>query len=342
MSHICIDVLHCLTLYYVSILIQSTKFEQEKSRIMKHSSKIAIYLALFGFLIYGCSPEHVGKSSGNNNDGPGIAGALDPHPALEVVCSPMDTISLWSEEGSSWCNKCYDMFGVVRPCDAQDSVTSWGNAVLMNGLDSMDTDNDQMYDAAQNIFVANITMAAGWFIRTNQSQFSTNNNWVIQNGIIQIQNDWLSTRLDPVENAWQLRKAVSELPTCFDVALRLKVLSLDLFSDSIAGSTTTVWGRNPNANNPTHRTFSPISPYLTHFCPNNCGTPTVGPTPTDQCVALYVGAPALGSCTNLVAPAPSSPVGTIQYAWSGGQSTASVNVCPTATTTAPAASPTST
>jgi hypothetical protein len=291
-------------------------------------TRIFLLFTTMGLLLFACSPEKVGPGQTGNNQGPDIAGHISEHPALEVLCSSIDTITLWSEEGFAWCNKCYDMFGFVRPCDAQDSATSWGNVVLMNGLDSIDTDNDQNYDDAENVFVANVTMAAGWFILANQSQFSTSNNWVINNGIIQITNDWLSTNLGTAENAWQLRKKVADLPPCFDIALHLQVVSLDLFSSVIDSSLTSIWGHNPNWNNPSHHNYSPISPFLTHFCPDVCGTPCIADS---VCKTVYTGLTCNSGCTTL-SPALTGP-GPFTYQWSTGATSASISVCPTVNTT---------
>jgi hypothetical protein len=331
--------LHDKILVFIFVLLSFVKIlcviNQSKTKgveSMKFIKKSIAVMATMGLLLFACSPEKVAPTDGNQNGGPSIAGALDAHPDLEIVCSAIDTITIWSEDGSSWCNKCYDMFGGPRDCDAQDSATSWGNVVFMNGLDSIDTDNDSMYDAAENIFVANISMSAGWFIVASKSQFSTGNNWIIQNGIIQIQNDWLGTNLNPYENAWQLRKRVAELPTCFDIALNLQVLSLDLFSLEIAGSNTSCWGRNPHWNQPTHHSYVATSPFLTHFCPASCtGTPPQCPA-DNVCEVVYSGLPCNNGSTVLT-PSITGVTGPFTYNWSNGLTTSSITVSPTVTTT---------
>jgi hypothetical protein len=296
---------------------------------------IVIFFAL-GLLGFGCSSDKVTPVGGSQNGGPNIAGVLDWHPDLDWICSTVDTALLVSEDGPTWCNKCYDMFGSPRPCDGQDSATVWGNVMMMNGIDSVDTNNDSIVDTGENLFVANIQLSSGWFVENVKVATSNTNNWVQNNGILQIQQDWWTVDVNPVVNFYQFRKLTTDLPAQFDLALRLSVISLDLFSQEITGSRTVLWSKNMHASNSTHPSYCATSPFLTHFAPSACNTGNGGCLPAQtytECKMVYTGIVCPSNTLNSVV-LDADPKGATNptYAWSTGAQTASITVSPAVAT----------
>ncbi|MFN8396432.1 MAG: hypothetical protein U0176_17535 [Bacteroidia bacterium] len=271
---------------------------------------------LAGLVLVSCNADKVAPNK--QNDTPKLSGAAgDPHPALDVICQTSDTIFLWREDnGSPRVDKCFGLGGVVVPCNT--TQPKWGGLVIEEG-----------YINNENVLDCNFWMAPGWYCDFNNWQFGLANTFTFdQNGIPVVNQDWSNLIVNPVQNKWQLRLSVGNMPTpSFDLALRVGAVRLNLFGAVTPGSNTTLWGRNGNfdkANHPAHSN----SPWLMHFAPMRCmALPPVEPI----CTNVYSG-PTLSTCTTITANTTGLSGTSFSYAWSTGATTASINVCPTTTT----------
>lgn len=294
---------------------------------MKMFKKSTMLLIAMGMLLFACRPDNVAPSE-NDGGAPSLAGSSgDPHPKLDTVCQIADTIFLAREDdGSLLVNKCFGApfpGGPVSqvPCNTTQ-IMPWGYLEMMEG-----------YQDTNNYVDCNFTMAAGWYCDFNNWQFGISNSWSFDNnGIPIVGNDWGTSVVNPAQNKWQLRLMVAQVPEpCFQVALRINAVKLNLFGATIPGSATTLWGKNRRWNVPGDPRES-VSPWLTPFCPLRC-LETPPPPPTEEsCVTFYNGISELGNCTNITAST-AGLSGNLSYSWSTGATTATTSVCPTATTT---------
>jgi hypothetical protein len=243
----------------------------------------------------------------------------DPHPQLDTVCQVSDTLFLIREDDlSPLVNKCYGPVGQI-PCNP-NIARPWGYMIMEQG-----------YFNGTSYLNYNFTLAPGWFANqvdwdeAIQSTFS-----FTQNGIPIVTNDWPDLTLAPAANRWQIRVNLETIPyPCFDLALRVNVIKLNLFGATVNGSPTVLWSENDNWNTPGHPANS-SSPWLMHFCPLGCmEVATVDTSFESLSVAACPTCPSL-NCTTLH-PTPTDS-GTISYAWSTGYGTQDIQVCPTATT----------
>lgn len=288
---------------------------------MKAFLKFSLVLATCGVMLTGCSPEGVGPT--DNANSPSLAGAAgDPHPVLDTICQKADTMFLVREDnGSAFIDKCYGPGG-PRACNSTESAMRWGYLEMLEG-----------YLDGVGYIDCNFTMAPGWFCDRNNWEFGIASQFQFdQNGIPLVTNDWSSNIVAPAANRWQLRVETTVLPDpCYSVALRVGAIKLNLFGAAVAGSATTLWGKNRNWN-VTGNPASSISPWLQNFCPLRClDTPPPPPVET-SCVPLFGGAIGYNSCATISANT-TGLTGTLTYLWSTGATTPSISVCPTATTT---------
>ena len=295
--------------------------------VMKKVKNPIVAILAAGLLLFGCSSESVAPAEGSSTKNPNLAGAVgDPHPRLDSVCGNMFTINLVSEEsGSATINKC-NVPGGMGPCT---TTIPWGSVTMYNGVNFV----DNVYDNGDDVeyFVADFSVASGWYIETGKCNFSVESAFAFTNGIPQITQDWFNDDVNPLVNKWQMRKRMTDLPQGgFSVALNLTLVKLNLYSQIVNGSMTSVWGKNPDWNNSASGYYSAASPFLTNFPIGACFSAT-WPAATNQCVSIYTGAPALG-CAELT-PSVVGTTGPVTYAWSNGATTSSINVCPTAATT---------
>jgi hypothetical protein len=232
--------------------------------------KIFAAMAVTGILLYSCSPENVRPS--DRNESPSLAGAVgDEHPALDTICSYSDTLYMMREDNQSMIvDKCFQRnpgcppFGpcalpqIQIPCTA---AISWGHLLMVEG-----SYNGTVYMDCE------FQLAPGWFCDFNNWRFSIASSFVFdQNGVPIVASDWGGQLFNPVLNKWKIRLPMADLPSpCFDVALRVSALRLQLLNaQPIAGSETVLWGNNRNWNTTGHPAQS-TSPFLLHFCPTNC------------------------------------------------------------------------
>lgn len=294
---------------------------------MKHV-KIGMALTLMSMMVlFGCRPDTVGPADGG---APSLHGAVDdPHPALDSTCTTTDTLFLVREDnGSPVIDKCFGMGGIPITCPP--GQLEWGYLVMKEG-----------YFAGVNYIDCDFSMAPGWYCDFNNWQFGTASAFIFDsNGLPIVSNDWGVQVVNPALNKWQLRIRVDSVTTpttpCFDLALRVHALKLNLFGAPINGSQTNTWGRNRNWNVSGHPEAS-TSQWLLHFCPTSCLSGAVLDT-TEICKTVYTAAgtnstTCSGNGLNCITLNP--PVGnpgTIEFLWSTGATTQDITVCPTATT----------
>jgi len=276
-------------------------------------------------LLFACNPDNVAPTE-NGNGNPSLAGAVgDPHPVLDTICQTADTMFLVREDnGSEFIDKCYGPAG-PRPCNTTESAMRWGYLNMLEGYL-----NDTGY------IDCNFTMAPGWFCDQNNWEFSIASAFQFdQNGIPLVTNDWSANIVAPAANRWQLRIATTVLPDpCYAVALRVGAIKLNLFGAVVAGSQTTLWGRNRNWNVTGHPANSP-SPWLQSLCPLRClDGPEEPPMDTTRiCEVVYTGLTCTGNSLNTTVLYPTTTeTGVITYAWSNGATTQDLTVSPTVTT----------
>jgi hypothetical protein len=225
---------------------------------MKNLRSLFIALAAMGFSLYSCSPEPVNPAGRADNEAPTLAGAQE-HPALDTVCGFSDPLYMIREDNQSRkVDKCYGLGGIPQPC--APGQPDWGQLILTEG-----------YYNDTNYLDVDFTLAPGWFVDFDNFQFGLESEFNYdQNGQPIIDQDWGTQIVVPSENQWKLRIRVDSLPLpCFFVAIRIHALKLSVFGLPIAGSSTFLWGQNPNWNVPGDPAESE-SPYLMRFCPEQC------------------------------------------------------------------------
>lgn len=268
-------------------------------------------IGLLGVLAYGCRPEAVRPAQDMDEDSPRISGAVVEHPALDTICNYSDTLFLVREEdGSTVINKCYQL-GNPIPCPT--GQLPWGSLVMVQG-----------YFQGSNYIDCNFTMAPGWYCDRDNWKFGAADDFDFDNnGVPIVDQDWGLQLVSPAENRWQLRIYRSTLPRpCFDVALRVNALKLNLFGFVVQGSQTITWGQNRNWNNPQSGAAS-TSPFLLRFCPTDC-------IESNECTNLELDLPGSSPCKTLTANA--SGISGASYSWSTGETSSAISVCPTTPT----------
>lgn len=274
-------------------------------------------MATLAAVMFSCAPDKVAPSTEQNQQ-PEFAGAVgDPHPRLDPTCGDSADIYLVSEDGNRTVNRCFrgPLQGYAQfPCPPGQQ--DWGKVTIMNGLQTL---------------VANFSLAPGWYVDQSNSEFSTASSFQFNNGIPVPSNDWTSQNINPVENKWQMSVQMDSIGlACFDIAIRLTILKLNIYSAVVPNSPTVVWGYSEEWNDQESNRYNGISPFLTHWCRSYC--PEQWPAAQAECKTIYTGSSNLPNCAT-IAPSISGTQGAVYYQWSTGATTPSINVCPTATTT---------
>lgn len=289
---------------------------------MKKFKSLFAIVSVLSVFVLACSPDKVRPTQGSDAENPSVAnGATDPHPRLDTVCSAYDSIFLMSEVGQSLTiNKC-NIPGGMGPCV---TTTQWGIVEIYSGVDFV----DGVYNNGDDVeyLIANFTTNGGFYIDRTTSQFGVSGYTFDSNGIPIIDQDWLVSIVNPVVNKYQVRRRIDQMPSrCPQLALNLRVVKLNIFSQVVNNSATSLWGYNPQWNNPQDPAYSPTSQFLTPFCAPNC-------LPLAQqniCKNVYKGLTCNNGCTTL---SPDMNGGSYTYSWSTGATTSSIEVCPSSNT----------
>jgi hypothetical protein len=272
--------------------------------------------------LFGCRHDNVAPQE--NTDRPILAGSLVDHPALDTVCQTADTMYLIREDNmSAYVDKCYTPAGPIICTPGQ---ARWGYLEMVEG-----------YLGDSNYIDCNFTMAPGWYCDFTNWEFGFGTSFQFdQNGLPIVTTDWGTLDLEDYENKWQVRVNVDVLPDpCYDVALRVAALRLNLFGAVTPGSQTTVWGENDNWDVPGHPAQSG-SRWLMRFCPERCLDGPPPPPPVDttyECRFVYTGLTCTGNNLNCLTLHPAAlETGTITFLWNTGVTQQDLNVCPSGTT----------
>jgi hypothetical protein len=303
---------------------------------MTRFNQSVLLFAAMSLLFFGCSPDQVRPQRQGRQGRPSFEGS-EVHGDL-VRCSLAETMTLWGPGETPYPTQCYyfddQVTFTTQPIDC-DSIPGgnqpWGKVKIYNGYEIVDTDNDNIPDSTVNFFVADITLPDGWAIDIARTKFSATNNWTFDSlGLPQLTGtDWQTILVRPQIGQWSLLKPVSGANDCFDFAMNLGVVYLDIFTEPVIGSETQLWTHNDEWNNPNNPAYSPISPYLTHFCVWPCGVPC---QVSDRCKVTYRNLNCNdGSIT--LSPSITSSVNQIEYNWSNNEHTANITVNPVVNST---------
>jgi hypothetical protein len=286
---------------------------------MKLSLKSTVAMGLLAGVLFSCGKDRIAPAPEASADQPILSAANnDPHPQLDPICSDSIAIPFVSEDGSLIVNRCFGgAFQGYPQITCPPNQVGWGQMVIMGGVDLM---------------IGNISMAPSWYVdyRNSAADIASSFNFD-SNGVPLVDNDWFATDVNPVANKSQEVIRFDDINLgCFQIALRVTAVKLNLFSNIVPPSVTRLWGYNANWNTPGHKLYNGISPYLTPWCRSYC--PSQWPTAEAQCENIYVGFPGATGCTT-ISPDVEGTTGTVYYWWSTGERTESIEVCPTATTT---------
>jgi hypothetical protein len=286
---------------------------------MKTPKDLVITISILCLIASSCTHDHVAPM--DQGERRALLGDIDPHPALDTVCQTADTMYMIREDDfSPVVNKCFNPQQHPIPCPPNQP--KWGFLEMQEG-----------YYNDSNYIDCNFTLAPGWYCDFTTWAFGFGNSFTFdQNGIPVIANDWGVQVVNPVENKWTVRVNASTLPNaCYDVALRVTAVRLNLYGQIQTASSTRLWGENDNWDIPGHPAQS-NSRWLLRFCPMRCkSTPPVDTL--RHCKLVYTGITCSGNNMNCTTLNPNiTQPGSKTYYWNTGATTPTLNVCPTATT----------
>jgi hypothetical protein len=239
---------------------------------MKIFSKSAIAMALLSVALFSCENNQVAPEA-NKGGAPDLAAATgDPHPAPDLICTTPITFELANEgTGSLTVDKCVSA-GVIGACT---TTISWGTVKYYVGVDYVDGVFDNGDDKEYGIF--DISLPTNWYVEAVNVKASNESAPFNMNGIIPgVDGSWYSVTVNPVENKYQVRIPVYELPSLWYLyAARISVVRQNLLSQVIAGSQTKLWLHNSNWNDVASASYNGISPFLVGNTATSCLTPIV-------------------------------------------------------------------
>lgn len=278
---------------------------------MKKGRNLSLLLVALVALIFSCQSEGVDPNKkGNPSD---LQGSLtDNHEMLETVCGDARVYALVSTDGSQFVNRCWGPVSQGHPvinCPAV--MPKWGTVTIQNGPEH---------------FNASFLLAPGWYVQSETYCAANFANYTYDpNGVpLTTGNNWVTKAIDPVMNEWSIQGSMNGLGNKFGVAAKITVIKLNLLGNMVPGSATTLWLKDLG------QVEAGQSPYTISWLRNWC--PEQWPAPVARCEVVNMGVPALTGCRTLE-PTLDNPVGTVNYSWSTGETTPTINVCPTVTTT---------
>lgn len=272
---------------------------------MRAYQKMLLACLGMGLALQACSPEAVQPRT-SSEPTPKI-GMLEEHPLQTPFCSRFDTLPLVSEDGSFNVNYC-------RPNPCIGAQAPWGFVEAYN---------------TDSLFVANFSLAVGWFIDLSSSEFALTNSFQFgNNGIPLTGQDWFSYTINPRSNKWQLVVNKNEIArgadNCFAFAANITVLRrISFIGGWDVASTRRLWVYNSQWNVPGPQQST--SPYVDPWCWSFCA-----PAPADTiCAVSYAGLPASAGdagCAELAAPTTNTS-SAVTYDWSTGATTPTLTAC---------------
>ena len=226
---------------------------------MKSLTKSLSLILLVALAAWSCKPDNVGpKSPAASNDAPTLAGDNVAHPLLDPICSPFDTLQIGTPTGQSVVN----YLGV-------NSSEPWGSVRIYNGLDENGTKVLAMdFDVANDWYISEIVT---WVGDPAAVQMESN-------GAPVVDGSWLVTPVNPVINAYQVRRDLTNAPSCYVVCAKVTIGQLDwvAFDGSLdAASVQTLWMWNGEFANPANTGRQASSGTLTPWCTVSCAPEAV-------------------------------------------------------------------
>lgn len=276
---------------------------------MNKINRILTTTLAIGAITFGCQSENV-KPKVDTPAKPKIGlYAEGPHPAMSPTCSDTLTLRLKSADGSYKVNYCG-----FAPCVGVQP--DWGKIDLVNGVDSI---------------AAYVTLPVGWFVDACDYAMNTTTNFQVDaSGVPSVPGIDFSNKDVANLNRWTLfadkRDITMDSQRIFALATKLTVVKMGFLSGVDARSRRTLWASNPewNVQGSAHQS---ASEFLTTWQWALCW-----PEATDECATAYAGLPGSNGCASLT-PDVSGATGALTYAWSTGETTASLSACPTTATT---------
>ena len=235
------------------------------------------------------------------------------HNGYLLACSDTLRLRLRTADGDHHVNYCDG-----QPCPA--GQPEWGEVEVINGIDTL---------------AVNIKLATGWFV--DDCHFSTlpSAGYTLDaQGIPSTPGmDFQYMDAPVLENEWTLlvdRKAVQmDIHHMFGLAAKVNVAKIGFLNGADPNSRRALWLANPQwdqAGSP----YQSAGELLTTWHWDDCQA--VLQAIDSVCALAYTGLPGTHGCTSLT-PGTTCAVPPLSYAWSTGQASPAITVCPSVPTT---------
>jgi hypothetical protein len=268
---------------------------------------IATSIAI-GAITFGCQSENVKPKANDTKPTIGMLGE-GPHPSMSPTCSDTTVLRLKSADGSYKVNYCG-----LAPCPPNQP--EWGKLEIVNGVDSI---------------AVYMTLAVGWFVDACDYRIAPTSSFSLdQAGLpATVGTDYSSKDVANL-NRWTLfvhKNNISMDPNrIFSMASKLTVVKMGFLSGVDQRSRRSLWAANADwnvagSNKQSMSEF--LTPWQWAFC---------WPAADSACAVAYAGLPGNNGCATL-APSVAGATAPITYAWSSGETSASISACPSAATT---------
>jgi hypothetical protein len=288
------------------------KLEKSNQHLMKASWTPIATLALACTLAWGCESEQIQPEGLGRQPRIGL-GSEQQHEGINLVCSDTLYLRLRTADGSHHVNYCGG-----QPCAGNQP--EWGSVEVVNGIDTL---------------AVTISMALGWFVEDCYFSAMTNGTYSLDaRGVPSTPGFNFQYADAPVlDNKWTLfvdRKAVQmDINRVFGLAAYVRVAKLGFVNGVDSNSRRALWLANPEwdlPGSPNQSTGELLTTWQWADCQRIA-------EPVDSvCAVAYTGLPGNNGCASL-SPNVNGAVPPLTYAWSTGQSSSTVTVCPSIATT---------
>lgn len=225
---------------------------------MKSLTKSLALMILVALVAWSCKPDSVApKDPTASNGAPSLQGDNPAHPLLSPVCSHFDTLAVGRPDGTLM----VDYGGV--------SNNPWGLIRIYNGED----ENGNMvmamdFDVADNWYISEVVT----FVGDGSGLTMESNNAPLVDG------NWEVAPVNPVINAYQVRRDLTGMSNCNTVCAKITVGQLDwtAFDGSLDANTIqTLWMINTDWNNSNNAGRTSSANTMMPWCTVSCNPPVV-------------------------------------------------------------------